>query len=289
MAMISGCLTEECGEVALPETLQKSMVLYVGSLAAAEDATFHSEAGITHVVTAAGRLKPDLPEPRPEHLCLDLADHPAANLLAELDKTLQFFDGISSLADVTHGAPDSSSPSALFMAGSSRRPLPAVLVHCASGVSRSVSICIAFLMTRCGLSYVDALAAVKTNRNQACPNIGFQRQLQLLEQCAGHVGTAMNHWNKVSGQTVMAEAIAQRDAANALHARLDELEDDIATQRSLASAAGGITELQKRAYIQKLDTLQEQVDTCMGASHDRPAMSILKAAARKAARLIDGI
>jgi len=56
-----------------------------------------------------------------------------------------------------------------------------VLIHCHEGKSRSVSVCLAYFMTRERRSLADALAFVKTRRKQARPNAGFMKQLSELE------------------------------------------------------------------------------------------------------------
>nr|XP_005995154.1 PREDICTED: dual specificity protein phosphatase 22 isoform X3 [Latimeria chalumnae] len=55
------------------------------------------------------------------------------------------------------------------------------LVHCLAGVSRSVTLVVAYMMTTTGFGWEDALCAVKAARSCANPNAGFQRQLQEFE------------------------------------------------------------------------------------------------------------
>jgi hypothetical protein len=52
-----------------------------------------------------------------------------------------------------------------------------VLIHCQAGVSRSATICIAYLMKHFGLFLDGAYMAVKGARKIICPNIGFMKQL----------------------------------------------------------------------------------------------------------------
>jgi atypical dual specificity phosphatase len=54
-----------------------------------------------------------------------------------------------------------------------------VLLHCAAGISRSVSLMAAYLMhrTRWQLSAYEALTYIRTRRRIASPNIGFCLQL----------------------------------------------------------------------------------------------------------------
>ncbi|CAF89262.1 unnamed protein product, partial [Tetraodon nigroviridis] len=50
-----------------------------------------------------------------------------------------------------------------------------------AGVSRSVTLVVAYIMTVTRLGWSDALAAVKVARPCAAPNVGFQHQLQEFE------------------------------------------------------------------------------------------------------------
>jgi len=47
-----------------------------------------------------------------------------------------------------------------------------------AGVSRSVTVTAAYLMTAVGLSWRDALNCIRGARSCANPNYGFQKQLQ---------------------------------------------------------------------------------------------------------------
>ncbi|XP_076828359.1 dual specificity protein phosphatase 22-B isoform X3 [Brachyhypopomus gauderio] len=55
------------------------------------------------------------------------------------------------------------------------------LVHCLAGVSRSVTLVVAYIMTVTSVGWQDALAAVRVVRPCAGPNPGFQKQLQEFE------------------------------------------------------------------------------------------------------------
>ncbi|XP_049910993.1 dual specificity protein phosphatase 22-B-like isoform X2 [Epinephelus moara] len=55
------------------------------------------------------------------------------------------------------------------------------LVHCVAGVSRSVTLVVAYIMTVTGRGWVESLAAVRVVRPCAGPNLGFLRQLEEFE------------------------------------------------------------------------------------------------------------
>ena len=64
------------------------------------------------------------------------------------------------------------------------------LVHCAFGISRSVAICAAWLISRRQLSLATALQRIRAVRPDAAPNMGFVAALRALEQSGGHVAAA---------------------------------------------------------------------------------------------------
>lgn len=55
-----------------------------------------------------------------------------------------------------------------------------VLVHCSAGVSRSVSIVVAYLMKEKNMSYIKAIDYVRKRRPVANPNYSFVQQLKTL-------------------------------------------------------------------------------------------------------------
>ena len=52
-----------------------------------------------------------------------------------------------------------------------------IVVHCAEGISRSVSVVAAFLMAQYGWSPMEAVGFIKSKRRVAEPNFGFIQQL----------------------------------------------------------------------------------------------------------------
>lgn len=71
-----------------------------------------------------------------------------------------------------------------FINNALKNPESTVLVHCNAGISRSVSIVTAYLMSSNSWSLEKALEVVKTARPKARPNEGFMKQLKMYEnQC----------------------------------------------------------------------------------------------------------
>lgn len=57
-----------------------------------------------------------------------------------------------------------------------------VLVHCIQGISRSVTLVIAYLILTKKLNYDEAFKIVQSRRSIASPNLGFAIQLQNFYQ-----------------------------------------------------------------------------------------------------------
>ncbi|XP_033838669.1 dual specificity protein phosphatase 22-B [Periophthalmus magnuspinnatus] len=125
--------------------------LYLGNFRDARDREQLARNNITHVLSIHENATPLLQEMT--YLCISAADHPAQNLTQHFQQSIKFIH-------------------------ESRLKGEGCLVHCLAGVSRSVTLVVAYLMTVAGLGWRDALAAVRAVRPTAGPNIGFQRQLQ---------------------------------------------------------------------------------------------------------------
>ena|SRR3989338_2806806 len=81
----------------------------------------------------------------------------------------------SSLADISSVARRAC---AFIAAGHSSSPSRGALVHCEAGVSRSTSVCIAYVISALGLSFEESLAFVSRMHPRADPNPGFRAQLK---------------------------------------------------------------------------------------------------------------
>ena len=175
--------------------------IYIGALSAARDTDALEARGITAVLTVAARLKVygtsahlAMKPATVKHLRVKLDDHPCASLLDTLRKSFRFLDKHCTGADA------------------------AVLVHCASGVSRSVGTVVAYLMVRSGCTVDEALRRVRVGRPLGNPNVGFRMQLDALETCGNDVEAARELCAASlaeSSQTMAEALVEQRGAANA--------------------------------------------------------------------------
>ncbi|KAM4852706.1 dual specificity protein phosphatase 13B isoform 2-T2 [Thomomys bottae] len=140
--------------------------LFLGDAYAARDKNRLVQLGITHVVNvAAGKFQVDtgakfyrgLPL---EYYGIEADDNPF------FDLSVYFL------------------PAAQHIQAALSSPRGRVLVHCAMGVSRSATIVLAFLMICENMTLVDAIQTVQAHRD-ICPNSGFLRQLQVLDNRLG--------------------------------------------------------------------------------------------------------
>jgi atypical dual specificity phosphatase len=111
-----------------------------------------SKAGITHVLSLIGKPTRMIPEIRYGWMKID--DIPEQPII-----------GTSITAEK-------------WIRNALEQPDTKVLVYCRMGRSRSASIVMAYLILEEGLSYEQALAAVRKNNPEAQPNPGFVRQLK---------------------------------------------------------------------------------------------------------------
>ena len=136
---------------------QISKELFIGNLYDAKDFNLLKKKGITHILCAAGELKPNFPNEF-EYLTLNGAsDHEDYNLSKDFDRAADFIN-----KGVKQGGK--------------------VLVHCAAGISRSTSCMMAYLMKHRGMKLLDAYKLCKSGRAIVNPNEGFKRQLEGYEK-----------------------------------------------------------------------------------------------------------
>ncbi|NIG59939.1 dual specificity protein phosphatase 13 isoform X4 [Pontoporia blainvillei] len=140
--------------------------LFLGDAYAARDKNKLTQLGITHIVNvAAGKFQVDtganfyrgMPL---EYYGIEADDNPF------FDLSVYFL------------------PVARYIQSALSIPQGRVLVHCAMGVSRSATVVLAFLMICENMTLVEAIQTVQAHRD-ICPNSGFLRQLQVLDNRLG--------------------------------------------------------------------------------------------------------
>lgn len=105
-----------------------------------------------------------LPDRRIEYLNVQIRDTANTEIASHFREVANFIDGAKAeLGDKTR-----------------------VLIHCQAGVSRSVSLCIGYLMIGQGMTLDEAWRTMRKARPQAHPNIGFAKQL--LDFYMDHLG-----------------------------------------------------------------------------------------------------
>lgn len=73
-------------------------------------------------------------------------------------------------------------PQAFAFIDEARQKHLGVLVHCLAGISRSVTITVAYLMQKCGMTLNDAYDFVKKRKENISPNFSFMGQLRDFER-----------------------------------------------------------------------------------------------------------
>lgn len=68
-----------------------------------------------------------------------------------------------------------------FVTEEARNSDKGVLVHCLAGISRSVTVTVAYLMHKCNLSLNDAFTLVRDRKANIAPNFHFMEQLHSFE------------------------------------------------------------------------------------------------------------
>jgi len=241
--------------------------LWVGSLQFAQDSQSLEQLGIVRVLTFGSRLNPQLEWQSGATLscrCYDIEDHPCADLLGVLPSAIREIDKIMKSRK-----------------GESR---PCVLVHCASGISRSVAVCTAWIMLRQAMQLEEALIQVRKARPQALPNHGFVQCLQLLENAKGDLKAAHKSWEDAN--------VMSRNSRDRCVARLREKADKVA-----ARAASLEEQLQNldventsmmRSFVHALRKLEKDIEKLKPRRtiDDTVASAVRKSTAEKVGYLI---
>uniref|UniRef100_A0A1B6CCD1 Uncharacterized protein n=1 Tax=Clastoptera arizonana TaxID=38151 RepID=A0A1B6CCD1_9HEMI len=139
--------------------------LWLGNLTAASDLETLEKYKINYILTVDSCPLPQnittLPGIR--NLFIQVTDIPQEDLLCNFNNTFEFIK--------------------------TGQEYGCVLVHCYFGVSRSVSVVIAYLMKKYQISFDEALERVKSRRKLVGPNKGFEDQLKLYGRMGCKIDT----------------------------------------------------------------------------------------------------
>jgi protein-tyrosine phosphatase len=191
--------------------------LFVGSLSAAESLKQLKKHKVTRVLTVAR----DLPElswsndtnNNIQHLIVEIDDHPSANILRVAETCWSFIN------DAARDYKNKNKNDKLVG--------PCILVHCASGVSRSVTAIVTWLIAHHNFSSKEALEAVKKHRSYARPNSGFKCQIDILQKHSGNISESIKEWDSINATGRIENATKLLLSANEIHADVDNLEVQI--------------------------------------------------------------
>lgn len=114
-----------------------------------------------------------------------LAKYEITHILSIHDTPRRFFPEKNYLCVMASDSPDQNLSQYFTICNdfihSARLRDGSVLIHCLAGMSRSITVCIAYIMSVTQLNSQDALKVVRAGRAIANPNLGFQNQLQEFE------------------------------------------------------------------------------------------------------------
>ncbi|KAL5541667.1 hypothetical protein UlMin_009377 [Ulmus minor] len=137
-----------------PITIEEN--LFLGSAAAANNKSALKDLNITHILNVTNSLEPSHPNDF-VYKVIKVADREDTNLRQYFEECFEFID-------------------------EGKRAGGCVLVHCFAGISRSVTVVVAYLMRKYRMTVSQALEYVRSRRSKASPNAGFIRQLQEFEK-----------------------------------------------------------------------------------------------------------
>ncbi|KAK9890845.1 hypothetical protein WA026_012191 [Henosepilachna vigintioctopunctata] len=132
--------------------------LFLGNAVNSED----SQALARHNIQYILNVTPDLPnvfedQGNMKYMQIPITDHYSQDLAIHFPKAIDFIE-------------------------EARSRQKGVLVHCLAGISRSVTITVAYLMRKCSLNLNDAFNLVRSRKSNIAPNFHFMKQLHDFER-----------------------------------------------------------------------------------------------------------
>jgi dual specificity phosphatase 12 len=183
-----------------------------------------------------------------QHLTIDLEDTDDTDLLCHLPDTYTFIHRALSQKKKSIGNGNTSS-------SSSPSSSPAVLIHCAQGVSRSASIATAYIMKSQSQPYLTALSLLQQSHPTALPNSNFAYQLHLYHTMGCQLTSTGNNNVAYRRHLLKQTAKEYKETGTINESSLLELttDDTSATLyrcrkcRNLVATSGNVVEVEKGA------------------------------------------
>jgi len=125
--------------------------IFIGNYSAASNKSLLQEKGVTHILIAANNLEKFFPNDF-EYKIFPLYD-------SEYTKITKYFEESNNFIknSILNGK---------------------ILIHCGAGISRSVSLLLAYMIANMNMNYSEAIKIMKEKRSIANPNPGFEKQLR---------------------------------------------------------------------------------------------------------------
>lgn len=130
--------------------------LYLGNFQHASQLDILQRLGITSLMNVSKSCK-NCFEDMYEYMTIPVDDNDSADLSSWFDSAIAFIDDVKAKGG-------------------------RVLVHCRAGVSRSVTICLAYLMFTAKIRLEAAFEHVRSKRSMISPSLNFMRQLEQFEK-----------------------------------------------------------------------------------------------------------
>eukprot|EP00736_Rhodelphis_marinus_P008444 Rmarinus@m.6497 len=143
--------------------------VFLGSEKDAANMDVLRQHSITHVLNCASELEPHFPNSGLFYYHCQMRDHSGADIVSHFVRCFDFID-------------------------ESLKNDGRVLLHCFMGVSRSVALCLGWLVARRSYSLAAAVEVVKEKRPSMSPNKGFMRQLAQWEAETTQLPSTMPTW-----------------------------------------------------------------------------------------------
>ncbi len=138
--------------------------IFIGNYSAALNRNSLKANNITHIIVA-GKDMIDLYRDQLTYKILPLYDSPYLKLKKYFSEVNLFINSVRMVNNNNYFSLDN-------------KDVNNILIHCGSGISRSVSLVIAYFIAEKKMSYEEAKNHVKSKRKIANPNGGFEKELR---------------------------------------------------------------------------------------------------------------